>query len=237
MRAALAIAPAEASAELSPARRAFAEHLKAVDLALSEFDRMRVPLQRLNGERVPARRQLAMAEAALEAIDAQHAEVIKNRAKSGSALSLSAPAGRERAEDALAAARRSCQTLETALRQCELELEEPRRALGALQAATGTFILAIVEEAHTAALERLAKARDAYATAQAEALAIGRLFAVRGHEGAADRIAWLRAGERAAIAFGEQLRAESTVAEVNARVASWSTALAQMGAGDAAASG
>lgn len=240
MTSALAIAPDDESARLlSPARRILAEQLAAVARVRSDLERASRPAERLREQLRVADEQLAAAEAERAAIDAQHVAAIRDQAKSDAALELLPKApGSAKAEATTESARRTRDAVRAALAECEAEVDAARKALLARQVHTDGLLLAVIQEEHADKLDRLAVAREAYVTAEAEALAIGALFGEYGRrQDVANRITWLQAGERAAIIFGKQPGPESTTTAIRERVSSWSAALARMAAGDATASG
>lgn len=216
---------------LSPARAALADISRDIMRANAEVERAAVPVVRLKDQLLAATAQQQVAEAALAAIDEQHAAAIQEAAKSGAKINLTKPPTSEKAEAAVESARRVVASVRTALTACEAEAGAARVSLRDTTAKADQFVLGVIVEEIAVALDRLSRARTEYVAAEAEVFALIELPGEHGRSlpfEAPNKTAWLLACTAAKEAYGKSLRPESTPAEVTSALARWRQALGRL---------
>jgi hypothetical protein len=155
----------ETARQLSPARRALADHQAHFVELQAAADRAAKPADRLREQLTQAMVDLQKAEADLAAIDAQHAEAIAQAARAGT-VSVEPPNSAE-AEAAVANARRNVNILRQALDEVAQDQIKANAKLEAAKAEFDRLVLAVLVSEHALALDKVFGLRDQYHTAEA----------------------------------------------------------------------
>jgi hypothetical protein len=225
---------------LSPGRQALHDHLGSVATARAAADHAAVPVGRLRDRLQTANDELAAAEAALATIDTGRAAAMRAAAETGGEIEILDGPARGKAAAAVEAARRAVAALQSALDNCTADEATARRTVHYLTATTDAYLLAVITEEFSAALEDYAAVRDELVVAETKVCALCELFGEHGrglHAAGLDRgIDWLRAGERARLAWNGTPAPETKPAAVTSVFARWRVVLAQL-ANDATATG
>jgi len=210
---------------LSPAQQALDEHLKRVAAAKAAHDRTAQPIVRLREELGLANARLVAAEARVATLAAEQTSALCEAAKAGTAITLKASKDITAAEAVVATDRRAVASFTAAVNETSADTAEHVMDLQALAPRTDELVLAVLIEAHAAALEQRAALREEFVAAEAKVLGLAEAMAARGrslHQGGSARgIDWLRASTAATNSYGKQQNGEWLPRQVAAAVARW----------------
>ena len=224
----------------SPAEQMLDEHLKAVAAAQAAHDEAAAPSNRLREELRLAMERLAAAEARVATLGAEETSALCEAAKAGTPIAVDRSKGLIAAENAVARERHAVASLTVALNEfLNGGLTKHVSDLQMLGARTDEIVLAVVIEAHAAALEERASLRDEFVAAEDKVLGLAEAMAARGrslHQGGSARgIEWLRASTAATTSYGKQQNGDWSPRDVAAAAARWLAVFARLSS-DATAS-
>jgi hypothetical protein len=208
------------------------EHLKVVAAARSAHDDAAVPSNRLREGLRLATERLAAAEARVATLSAEQTSALREAAKAGTEITLDRSKDLIAAENAVEMDQRAVASFSTALNESLDDLSKYIGDLRALESRTDELVLAVMIEAHAAALEERALVRDEFVAAEAKVLGLTEAMGARGrslHQGGSARgIDWLRAGAAAATSYGKQQNGEWSPRDVAAAAARWTEVCARL---------
>jgi hypothetical protein len=163
---------------LSPARAALADHITHLAKLSAEADRKARPVERVREQLSLVTDELRRAEAALDAIYAQHSAAIVEAARADSCSTE--PPETVKAESAVARARRNCNSVRMALDECQKDQVRANSNLEAAKTAFDAILLRICVEEHEAHLIDWARKRDAFHLAEIDLMVYSRRSASAG---------------------------------------------------------
>jgi hypothetical protein len=165
--------------KLSPARKAWSDHLKTVDQLTVAVNHMVIPADHLEQKLKDALARLSVAEARQTETETAFAATISEALMKGEEVP-SAPALDPAIQSAVAQARSDCNSYRLAL--AEHRAEQARRT-AMLEQAKGrdrSLMLDILEEFHRASVDRWAEARDTFYAREAELYGLHELVGIIG---------------------------------------------------------
>ncbi len=210
---------------LSPARQALAEQLTLIERAHDDLRKASRPAERLREQLRLSRAQVTEAEAELAAIDAKHAEAMRNQAIGGAEITSVRRPASAKAEAALDDARRTCNALQAALAECERDLKPWSEAFQAAHASMDALVLDVLSEEHAALCASFQADLARYEKAEADIFGLVDAMSARGRmllptSGERAR-AWLQAAYRLREMTAKLQRLESSRAITERAAARW----------------
>jgi hypothetical protein len=168
------------SPALSPARQRLANHLAHLGELAAEAERKSKPVEWCEAQVRKVTAELAEAEAALAAIDADHSARIVEAARRDSCSAE--PLESVEAESRVAHSRRNCNSVRTALEEVRQDQIRANANLTAAHTHFDQLALAILVEEHEAHLQHWARQRDAFYLAEIDLLGLQDAMGAYGRE-------------------------------------------------------